>query len=199
LSEQDSQDPQACEWQPFRPSLWQIFAVFCKIGTVAYGGGWDVIAATDANVVERLKWLDRQCMVRGIALSSVLPGAAAANMAAFVGYRLRGITGSIFAALGLLLPSSAAMMVLTLIYFKLGDLAASQSILLVVKSAAVGIILGAGWRVGRLVFRDLLGPCLALATFLVCARFGINMIIPLLLGGAFGILHYLPRLKEETK
>lgn len=199
MSEQDSQDPQVCEWQPFRPSLWQVFAVFCKIGTIAYGGGWDVIAATDANVVERLKWLDRQCMVRGIALSSVLPGAAAANMAAYVGYRLRGITGSIVAAFGLLLPSSAAMMALTLLYFQLGDLAASKSILLAVQSAAVGIIIGAGWRVGKLVFRDLLGPCLAFSTFLVCACFGINMIIPLLLGGAFGILHYVPRLKEGAK
>jgi chromate transporter len=199
LSEQDSQDPQVPEPEPLRPELWRIFLLFLRVGTVAYGGAWAVVAVIDDYVVERYKWLDRHCMVRGISLISMLPGAAAGNITAYVGYRLHGVPGAIIAVSGLMLPSAIAMMTLTLIYFKFGDIAASQSILLGVQSAAVGIIIAAGWRIGQLVFRDALGPTLALASFLLCAFLQINMVIPLIFGGALGVLYYMPRLKEAGK
>ena len=188
-----------CEGQLERPSLWRIFALFLRIGSIAYGGAWAIVAVIDDYVVERYSWLDRRCMVRGISLVSMLPGAAAPNITAYVGYRLHGVLGSIVAVCGLMLPSTAAMMGLTFLYFRVGEIAASESLLLGVQSAAVGLIIAAGWRVGQLVFRDALGPSLALASFLLCAFLKISMIAPLILGGAIGVLYYAPRLRREGK
>ncbi len=88
-----------------RVRLRALFASFCKIGAFTIGGGYAMIPLMEKEIVDRHGWLDRETFMDVLSLSQAMPGIFAVNMATNIGYRLRGVVGSIAAVLGnILLP-----------------------------------------------------------------------------------------------
>ncbi len=88
-----------------RARLRALFASFCKIGAFTIGGGYAMIPLMEKEIVDRHGWLDRETFMDVLSLSQAMPGIFAVNMASNIGYRLRGVVGSIAAVLGnILLP-----------------------------------------------------------------------------------------------
>ncbi len=87
-----------------RVSLWQIFAVFAKIGAFTIGGGYAMIPIIQAEMSKR-GWIGEDELPDIVALSQSAPGVMAVNISIFAGNRLRGFKGSIAATLGSILPS----------------------------------------------------------------------------------------------
>ena len=82
-----------------------LFASFCKIGAFTIGGGYAMIPLMEKEILDRHGWLDRETFMDVLSLSQAMPGIFAVNMASNIGYRLRGVVGSIAAVLGnILLP-----------------------------------------------------------------------------------------------
>ncbi|MBR4135981.1 MAG: chromate transporter [Bacteroidales bacterium] len=88
-----------------KASLWTLFGAFCKIGAFTIGGGYAMIPLMEKEIVDRRGWLDKETFLDVLALSQAMPGIFAVNMASNIGYRLRGVLGSVAAVLGnILLP-----------------------------------------------------------------------------------------------
>lgn len=87
-----------------RVSLWQIFAVFAKIGAFTIGGGYAMIPLIQAELSGR-GWLTEEELPDIVALSQSAPGVMAVNISIFAGHKLRGVKGSIAATIGSTLPS----------------------------------------------------------------------------------------------
>ena len=85
-------------------SLWQIFAVFAKIGAFTIGGGYAMIPIIQREMSRR-GWISDEELPDIVALSQSAPGVMAVNISIFAGYRLRGVRGSIVATLGSIRPS----------------------------------------------------------------------------------------------
>ena len=85
-------------------SLWQLFAVFAKIGAFTIGGGYAMIPIIQREMSKR-GWISDDELPDIVALSQSAPGVMAVNISIFAGYRLRGIKGSIAATLGSIMPS----------------------------------------------------------------------------------------------
>lgn len=85
--------------------LIQLFTVFFRIGLFTFGGGWAMISIMEKEIVDKHKWLEREEFLDLLAVAQSLPGILAVNISVAVGDRLRGLRGSIFAALGTILPS----------------------------------------------------------------------------------------------
>lgn len=85
-------------------SLWQIFAVFSKIGAFTIGGGYAMIPLIQAEM-QRRGWIPDEELPDIVALSQSAPGVMAVNISIFAGYRLRGFKGSLAATLGSIMPS----------------------------------------------------------------------------------------------
>lgn len=83
----------------------QLFASFLKIGAFTFGGGWAMISIIEREVVERHKWIPRDEFLDLLAVAQSMPGILAVNISVVVGDRLRGLKGSIAAAVGGILPS----------------------------------------------------------------------------------------------
>lgn len=104
------------------PSLMAIFLCFFKVGCISFGGFMSLVSMIENNVVERRGWLSREDMLDGVALASLLPGPMAVNTVAYVGYRLRGISGALAGTTAVLIPTVLLMMGLTSLYFRFGEL-----------------------------------------------------------------------------
>ena len=103
-----------------KASLWQIFAVFAKIGAFTIGGGYAMIPLIQAEM-QRRGWIPEEDLPDIVALSQSAPGVMAVNISIFAGHRLRGIKGSIVATLGSILPSFLAILAIALFFTAFQD------------------------------------------------------------------------------
>jgi len=76
-----------------------LFLLFTKIGLFTIGGGHAMIPLIEKEIVDK-KWIDSDTFHEIISITESLPEVFATNIASLVGYRLKGIKGSILAALG---------------------------------------------------------------------------------------------------
>jgi chromate transporter len=130
------------------PSMADLFLIFLRIGSVAFGGFMALVSVIETEVVERRKLLRHEDMLDGISLANLLPGPLAVNVVAYVGYRLRGGRGALAAATGVLLPSFLLLLVLTELYFRFGDVATLTAVFAGITPAIAAVIGSVAWRMG---------------------------------------------------
>ena len=95
--------------------LWKLFLTFFKIGAFTFGGGYAMISQIREQVVEKHNWITDDELTEIITVAESTPGPIAINMATYVGYKKRGVLGSAFATLGVVLPSF--IIILTISFF----------------------------------------------------------------------------------
>lgn len=83
----------------------QLFLTFCKIGAFTFGGGWAMISIIQREIVEKHKWIELEDFLDLLAVAQSMPGILAVNISVVVADRLKGLKGSICAAIGTILPS----------------------------------------------------------------------------------------------
>ncbi len=83
----------------------QLFTTFFKIGAFTFGGGWAMISIIEKEIVDKRKWIEREEYLDQLAVAQSLPGVFAVNISVAIGDRLKGMRGSLAAALGTILPS----------------------------------------------------------------------------------------------
>ena len=96
-------------------SLFKLFATFFRIGLFTFGGGYAMIPLLERDIVQRNAWIKPAEFTDLLALAQSAPGVFAVNMAVFVGYRLRGVTGAVAAAFGCALPSVVIILLIVFV------------------------------------------------------------------------------------
>lgn len=85
--------------------LVNLFWIFFKLGLLTFGGGYAMIPQIKEIVVEKKKWMTEDDMLELLAIAESTPGPIAINMATYIGYKQKGILGSVIATIGVVLPS----------------------------------------------------------------------------------------------
>lgn len=85
--------------------LVQLFLIFAKMGAVTFGGGYAMLPILQREVVDNHHWASDEELMDYYALGQVTPGMIAVNVATFIGLKLKGFWGGIFATLGVITPS----------------------------------------------------------------------------------------------
>jgi chromate transporter len=150
-----------------KATLAQIFGVFCKIGAFTIGGGFVMIPLIEAELTKR-GWISSEDMPDIVVLAQTAPGIVAVNMAVFAGYKLRGLKGSIVAAIGAVLPSFLAILAIAMIFTAFKDNPVVERIFKGIRPVAVGLILVPAWNMAKRS-RQWWGWCLSIASALLVA------------------------------
>ncbi len=132
------------------PTLAGLFFSFLRLGLTSFGGP-AMVAYIKQMVVSRKRWLDEDTMNDGIVLSQSLPGVIAMDAAAYVGLRLRGISGALAAYVGFTLPAFLLMVALTASYVAARSLPRVMSLMTGLQVLVVAIVAKATWSLGRSV------------------------------------------------
>lgn len=93
------------------PYMELTFGMF-RTGILGYGGGPSVIPLIRHEAVVRYGWLSDDEFGEVLALANALPGPIATKMAAYLGYREKGVLGAVVAVLAHILPTCIAMIAL---------------------------------------------------------------------------------------
>jgi chromate transporter len=169
-----------------------IFTTFFRFGATAYGGP-AMMAPLRALSVGKQQWLTEQEFKEGMALCQVIPGATMVQMAAYVGFRLRGLPGALMAATGFILPAFLLMAGLSAAYFRFGDLPLVRALFRGLAAIVVAIVLNASLSLGRTAIQGWQGVILAGLAFGALALRA-NLVL-VLLGAALLALVLFPRPK----
>jgi chromate transporter len=131
------------------PTLWVLFAIFLKLGSVAFGGYLAMIAMIERELAERRKLLKNEDILDGLALATTLPGPVAVNVVSYVGFRLRGLPGALVSMLGVIIPSFILLVVLAEVYSRFGEIKEVTNVFKGFLPAVVAIIVAVGWKMGK--------------------------------------------------
>ncbi len=93
-----------------------LFLTFLKVGAFTFGGGYAMIPIIQKEVVEKRKWASNADILDILAISESTPGPISINAATYIGFKVAGFWGSVFATLGLVLPSFAIIFVISFFY-----------------------------------------------------------------------------------
>lgn len=121
--------------------LGKLFATFFKIGLFTIGGGYVMIPLIEKEVVERNKWIDSQEFADILAISQAAPGIFAANISIFIGYKLKGVKGSIACTAGTVLPSIAIILLIALFFQRFKEIPLVENIFKGIRPAVIALIL----------------------------------------------------------
>ena len=119
---------------------WQAFCVFFKIGAFTIGGGYAMVPLIEDKVVNKRGWLAKEDFLDLLAISQSAPGILAVNISIFIGYRLRGLRGSIVTALGTVLPSFLIILAIALFFHNFRENTVVERIFKGIRPAVVALI-----------------------------------------------------------
>ena len=124
-----------------------LFWTFLKIGALAFGGGYAMIAPLQDAVVFN-GWMDAETFTKFLGVCESTPGPIAVNMATYIGSSQGGFLGAVLATLGVILPAFCFMLLLSTIFRSLQKKRLFKETLAGIRPAALGLILATGlWMV----------------------------------------------------
>ncbi len=126
-----------------------LFLRFLKLGFFTIGGGYAMVPLIEREVVDDSHWLERSEYYNTIILTQSVPGAIAVNTAYVVGSRIAGISGGLLAALGVIIPSFAIILVIAMSFSSFRSIPLVEAIFRGIRSAVVALIAAAGVRLAR--------------------------------------------------
>ena len=129
--------------------LWELFAVFFKIGLFTFGGGYAMISLIEHEISERRRWIDEDELMELFLIAESTPGPIAVNCATYVGYRRAGVGGGVCATLGVILPSFVIIYAISLFFERFMGLTIVANAFKGIQMAVVFLVLRAGIRMAR--------------------------------------------------
>lgn len=118
----------------------ELFLTFLQVGAFSFGGGYGMISLIREKVLLH-GWLTEAELLNMIAVAESTPGPIAVNMATLVGSEQGGILGSLFATLGVVLPSFLIILLIASIMRNLLKYAGVKAFLGGIRPCVVGLIL----------------------------------------------------------
>lgn len=118
----------------------EAFGLFCKIGTFTIGGGYAMVPLIEDEIVNKRKWIAQDDFINLLAIAQSVPGILAVNISIFIGYKLRGIRGSIATTLGTILPSFVIILAIALFFNNFKDNPIVERIFKGIRPAVVALI-----------------------------------------------------------
>jgi chromate transporter len=170
------------------PSWRDVFLYFLFLGFVNIGGPVAQITMMFNHMVEKRRWLSKDRFIKIMAFCHMLPGPEALQLAIYIGYLKRKVLGGILAGLTFILPGAIAMIVLSWLYVRYGQLPQVVDALYVLKPAVLGIIAAGIIKLGRAAIRNFFLAILLVGAFLAMRFGGINFLLILLIAGVLNLI-----------
>ena len=154
-------------------ATWQLAAIFLRVGTVTFGGGFVMIPQIETDIVEVNHWMNHQTFADGMAFGQITPGPVLIT-ATFVGYKVAGLLGAVVATIAAFLPSFVMTVIAGASLNRFRSNHQVQSFLAGVAPAVVGMLAAAGVSLARSGLKGPVSYGMATLAFLLMMRARLN-------------------------
>ncbi|MFB2880960.1 chromate transporter [Floridanema aerugineum] len=165
-----------------RQRLFELAAVFLRLGTIAFGGPAAHIAMMDDEVVKRRQWMSRERLLDLLGVTNLIPGPNSTELAIHIGYERGGWKGLLVAGSCFILPAMLIVWTLAAIYARYQTVPQVEWLLYGIKPVIIAIVLQAVWQLGKKAAKDV--PTIVAGIVAIAAYFaGLNEILLLVVVG----------------
>jgi len=169
----------------------ELFWVFFKIGLFTFGGGLAMISLISREVAENKKWITEKEMGDIIIVAESTPGAIAINTATFVGYKTAGVLGSIFATIGVFLPSLIIISVIYVFFDLFKENRWFAAAFKGIRAAVIVLLFNAVIKLFKPMDKTYITVGGSILVFFITLFTDINSIYLILIGGVIGVVCFV--------
>ena len=166
--------------------LVQLATFLLKVGALTFGGGLTMIAFMQEQVVGQFHWLTPQEFIDGLALGQFTPGPIL-MVAAYVGYKIAGVTGAVVGGAAAFLPSFVMMLAILPTFDRVRRLVWTRAALRGIAPAVIGVLAVSLVRLAPYALPDVFAIATLLATVVVLLVWRVATLKIMLLGAVLGI------------
>ena len=167
--------------------LLELFIVFFKLGAFTIGGGIAMLPLLQNTLINEKKWFTKEEFMDIVAVCQSLPGVVAINMATYVGFKKKGLTGSIVSTFGVVIPSFTMILIIAKFITSLGDNSVLMGAMAGLRAAALGMVAVAMIQLTPAAIKNKWALLAATAAFVLIAVLKVNTAYVILLFAAIGI------------
>lgn len=124
-------------------SPFEFFWLFARLSALTFGGGYAMVSLFQLEIVSRHGFLTADEFANLVAIAQVTPGPIGFNSATFIGLEHAGLSGSLLASLGVLVPSLSVTLLVAMFLAKVASSPWPQRIMKWLRPCVVGIIASA--------------------------------------------------------
>ena len=184
-----------------------LFFTMLKIGLFTFGGGYAMIALLENEFVSKKKWIEKEEFLDMVAIAESTPGPIAINSATYIGYKMTGFFGSLFATVAVCIPSFVIIYIISLFFDSFLAYTAVQHAFQGIQVCVIYLILSAGIKMLKGIKKSAYNHLVFLLTVACTITFsllniGFSSVFYILISGCLGIFLYLVgivRSKSEKK
>lgn len=177
--------------------LVKIFITFFKVGLFTIGGGLAMIPVIRDEFSVKNNYISEEEMMDLISITQTTPGVMAANIAAFVGYRLNKFKGAVIALLGAILPSFIIILIIALFYNNFMDNVYIGKAFVAVRAAIAAAIVVAGIEMAKKTINSYFSIFIAIISGIIVYFFSWAIIYVIIGGAILGIVYYCFKFKDK--
>jgi chromate transporter len=183
----------------------RLMLTMLKIGLFTFGGGYAMLALLENEFVSKQKWMEKDEFLDMAAIAESTPGPIAINAATYIGYKQFGILGSVFATLGICLPSFLIIYLISLFFDAFLSLTYVQYAFRGIQVCVIYLILNAGIKMFKQMKKSRFNLIVIFATIicmLISSIFALNFstVIYILISGAAGlVVYFVGKIREEAQ
>ena len=168
--------------------LWQVFFCFTRIGALTFGGGYSMLPMLQRELVEKHNWATDEEVVDFFAIAQCLPGLIAVNMATLIGRKVKGAPGGVAAAIGVVSPSYAIIVVIAAFLRNFIEYPVVQNAFFGIRVAVCALIVNALAKLWKSGIKDAVAFCIFAVVFALSVFWGVSPVYLVLLAVASGIV-----------
>jgi len=127
----------------------EIFWVFLKLGTVAFGGPAAHIAMMEDEIVRRRKWVTREEFLDLLGATNLIPGPNSTELAIHLGHHRGGWPGLLIAGTAFILPAALIVTACAWAYVEFGAKPEALHLLYGIKPVIIGVVAQALWGLSK--------------------------------------------------
>lgn len=185
-------------------TILKLFFTMFKVGLFTFGGGYAMISVLEHEFVEKNAWIKRDEFYDMLAVAESTPGPIAINSSTFIGYRLAGVLGSIFATIAMCLPSLIIIYLISLFFDAFLSITIVAYAFKGIQACVCYLILSAGIKMIKKLKKNALTITLTSLTFLVYIAFTLfsvkfSSIFYILIGAFVTLTAYIITLASKKK
>lgn len=132
--------------------LWILFKSMFMLSACTFGGGFVIVSLMKKKFVEELGWLEEDEMLDITAITQSSPGPLPVNASVIIGYRIRGVLGSLVAVLGTIIPPMVIISIICVFYTQFRSNPYINIALQVMRAGVAAVIIDVTWNLAKNVW-----------------------------------------------
>lgn len=179
--------------------LWQLFKSTFALSAFTFGGGFVIVSLMKKKFVEELQWLDEDEMLDITAIAQSSPGPIPINASVILGYRMKGIVGSLVAVLGTSLPPMIIISIISVFYTQFRENKIIATALQVMRAGVAAVIFDVVINLAKNVCmtKRVLYIGLMLISFICTYFFNVSAMLVILSCLSIGIIDLLWNIRKD--